>query len=267
MSPDGTGQANVTNDAPVQGSPSWSPDGSRIAFDQIDAGVTRTWHMAANGTDRVLADDGAGPIRERRDPAWSPDGTKIAATNGAALGTMNPDGSGVVSVVTGANADPDWSPAGDRITYQDTGYPENCHFARLNVVKVDGTGDQALTHDMNCDYRIEGNSWAPNADRISYWSTAEFCPPTCADGGLFTIKPDGTDRQPVPGGGRNPAYSPDGAKFAYDNGTSIFTMNADGTGVSGALATGTEPDWQPILRGYARPKSASPVLRLAGPGL
>jgi hypothetical protein len=36
-------------------------------------------------------------------------------------------------------------------------------------------------------------------------------------------------------------------------------MAADGTGLSGPLATGTEPDWQPILRGYARPKAATPT--------
>src|SRR3954471_13873083 len=58
MNPDGSGQLNLTNDATTQGSPSWSPDGTRIAFDEVDSGVIKTWTMKADGTDRVLADDG-----------------------------------------------------------------------------------------------------------------------------------------------------------------------------------------------------------------
>jgi hypothetical protein len=259
MNPDGSNQVNLTSDATAQGSPSWSPDGTRIAYDQ----GTQTFTMLADGTNRTLADDGFGNIRNRRDPAWSPDGTRVAFTNGAALFTMNPDGSGVFGVIAGANNDPDWSPAGDLIAYGDLGDPPHfCDFSRLQRVRFDGTDNQQLTDDMDCNYELAGSSWAPNAQRIGYYSVAGFCPPACADGGLFTIKPDGSDRQPVPGGGPNPAFSPDGTKIAYaSDGFAdgpIHTMNADGSGVSSTLAIGNEPDWQPIIGGYPRPKAATP---------
>jgi WD40-like Beta Propeller Repeat len=257
MNPDGSGQVNVTNDAAAQGSPSWSPDGARIAFDEVDAGVIKTWTMKADGTDRVLADDGS-VIASRRDPAYSPDGTRIAFTNGNTLFTMNPDGTQVTGVFGNANNDPDWSSDGGRIVYSDIG-AVNADRPRLHAVDPNGANHQELTDDTSQNYIIEGSSWAPNAQRVAYFSFGDFCPPTCADAGFFTIKRDGTDRQTVPGGGPNPAYSPDGTRFAYDNRTSVLTMNADGTGVSGPLATGTEPDWQPILRGYARPKAATPM--------
>src|SRR3954447_8887580 len=67
MNPDGSGQVNLTNDAATQGSPSWSPDGTKIAYDQGD----QTFVMNADGTNRAFADDGTGNIRKRRDPAWS----------------------------------------------------------------------------------------------------------------------------------------------------------------------------------------------------
>ncbi len=73
-----------------------------------------------------------------------------------------------------------------------------------------------------------------------------------------------TDRQPLAPSGPtpyfDPVYSPDGKKIVYrDSGGAIRTVNLDGTGASGALATGGRPDWQPILRGYARPKAATPM--------
>ena len=49
----------------------------------------------------------------------------------------------------------------------------------------------------------------------------------------------------TPQPGFHPAFSPNGTKIAYDDGTSIFTMNADCSGSSSALVTGTQPSWSP----------------------
>src|SRR3954451_19195013 len=75
MNPDGSAQLNLTNDAAVQGSPSWSPDGARIVYEETGA----IWQMRADGTGRVFVNT---PPNGGRDPAWSPDGTKIVLTNG-----------------------------------------------------------------------------------------------------------------------------------------------------------------------------------------
>src|SRR5689334_24797212 len=59
MNPDGTDQVNVTNDAPTQTDPAWSPDGTRIAFNQLKQGCCmQAWWMLADGSNRTLAHDG-----------------------------------------------------------------------------------------------------------------------------------------------------------------------------------------------------------------
>jgi large repetitive protein len=44
---------------------------------------------------------------------------------------------------------------------------------------------------------------------------------------------------------KNPVFSADASKIAFARGGSIYTMNADGTGLSAALASGDEPFWSP----------------------
>ena len=59
----------------LDGSPSWSPDGGRIAFDSLRDG---------NGEIYVMNADGSGQTRLTDDPgfdgsaSWSPDGSRIA---------------------------------------------------------------------------------------------------------------------------------------------------------------------------------------------
>ncbi len=261
MNADGSGQVNLTNDAVPQSSPSWSPDGARIAFDQDTGTNTRVWTMNADGSGKAMATNGTFP--QSRDPAWSPDGTRLVFSNFAgALWTMNPDGTGVVGPITpplGGNPSlPEWSPSGSLIAFQHG--PSGCGPGSLSVIAPDGSNFATIF--SNCNVNIFGSSWSPDAQRIAFNGTDVLgCLPSdpCPDVGFFTIRPDGTDRQELPNGGPFPAWSPDGTKIAFDSGSGIRTMNADGTGVSLSLAAGIEPDWQPLLRGYARPKAATPM--------
>src|SRR2546430_113950 len=94
--------------------PSWSPDGTKIAFATNRDGNDEIYVMNADGTNAVnvtksaFADDG---------PAWSPDGTKIAFYSDrdgsdVAIYVMNANGSGVVKLTSSAVPDelPAWSP-------------------------------------------------------------------------------------------------------------------------------------------------------------
>src|SRR5207237_5547942 len=66
---------------------SWSPDGTRIAFDreELDISTTDVWVMNADGSgQRRLARFGG-------QPAWSPDGRTIAFVNGD-VWSCDPDG-------------------------------------------------------------------------------------------------------------------------------------------------------------------------------
>ena len=100
MNADGTGQVNLTNDAAVQGSPAWSPDGNKIAYDQAGPNSSFTlWTMLADGSNRTQANV---VFNQMVDPAWSPDGTRIVFTNNVALFTMNPDGTGTFGPIGSA---------------------------------------------------------------------------------------------------------------------------------------------------------------------
>ena len=62
-------------DLVVLGSPSWSPDGKRIAFSAVDKGGNSDLYIF-DMTDRILTRL-TNDIYEDRDPAWSPDGGSI----------------------------------------------------------------------------------------------------------------------------------------------------------------------------------------------
>jgi Tol biopolymer transport system component len=91
-------------DPTEQGSPSWSPDGTRIAFDDRQD----IWVMDADGGNQARLTSGA---EAERQPVFSPDGTRIAFVRGSQIVTSDLTG-GDVQVVTEDNliGQPDWQP-------------------------------------------------------------------------------------------------------------------------------------------------------------
>jgi dipeptidyl aminopeptidase/acylaminoacyl peptidase len=64
--------------------------------------------------------------------------------------------------------------------------------------------------------------------------------------GLVLMDPDGTNIRPIISNlnAQNPSWSPDGKQLAFDDGTTIYTVNVDGTGLK-RLLNGSEPAWSP----------------------
>ncbi len=133
--------------------PSWSPDGSMIAFryalvddDYVDSFTTNIgiWIVNADGTARRQVTQRSPGSSWDREPQWSPDGKKLVFVRddlerkAEALFTVNIDGTGLFQVTAwalNAGGHPDWSPDGKWIVV--TGPKDGS----VNVYKVhpDGT--------------------------------------------------------------------------------------------------------------------------------
>jgi hypothetical protein len=146
---------NLTNSSGTfDASPSWSPDGSLIAFN-LDGDL---WTMHTNGSSPTDITNSA----DYEDaPVWSPDGTKIAFTdNGvdAEIYVMDANGSNRVNVSNNAAYDDnsDWGPAA--ATPSPTPSPTPTH-SPTSTPSPTPTPTSALTlvwGDNDCSSVIDG---------------------------------------------------------------------------------------------------------------
>ena len=222
---DGTGLTRLTNyDDDTKDlscwCPSWSPDGSKIAFgfmimENVYNFKMDIYIMDADGTNRTkLTDDGCSYI-----PRWSPDGSKIVFRSHRdgydAIYKMNADGSNQTLILNSSGSWFSWSPDGSKIAFH--------RGNQIYTMNTDGTDQICLT----TNYAIsECPAWSPDGTKIAFVSDI-FELPTLM--GIYVMNADGSNltRLDV---GTEPSWSPDGSKIAFEDiGSRLCIINSDGS--------------------------------------
>jgi len=234
----GTGLQRLTDNAGMDTDPSWSPDGSRLAFSRATAGGLRIFVMNADGSGLIALSTSATLVQDQR-PRWSPDGQKIAFRRDvqspeSGLYVIGADGSGQTHIAGAIDwYSPEWirgypmswSPGSDRLT-----------FVRNNdlyVVYANGAGEALIAPG----FVWSQTEWSPGARILALRYDTK--PYTGIDevSALLTLNPDGTDLTLVTGESVQPlelysfAWSPTAARVAYTNlvtPSNIYTIDADG---------------------------------------
>ena len=255
-------------------SPSWSPDGSRMAF-AADGDI---YVVNANGRERVNLTDS---LDDDTQPAWSPSGDVIAFMSRSQLGSdihvVRRDGTGQTNLTNHPAVYHGfaWSPDGTRIAFAShrgklppgltdgsrTPSPRSILASlrgppELYVVDADGTNETRLTFNEASDFNP---TWSPDGTRLAFQSDLD------GDQEIYVIGVDGKGLTQLTDNARGdvfPAWSPDGRHIAFASNRpeiefaarlnvdyDIYVMNPDGTeqiNLNNAPQFNfTRPSWSP----------------------
>lgn len=243
--------------APVQtvpssdSAPSWSPDGTRIAF----ARTSGTGASSARAGIYLVDPEGGEPRQILSGsfgyPDWSPDGRRLVVTVRGESGwdggiaTVAPTGDSLKWLTYAPGYAAKWSPDGGTIAFQ-TYDTQNVY--RLWLMNSDGTRLRILNPSGG-----EGwfePDWSPEGLRLVHVRSG----PGIAKPGLFVMDAAGSAMQRLTDDGfeaRYPSWSPDGRWIVWGawhgRSTELWLAKADGTGAR-KLANGYWPDWAPDSR-------------------
>ena len=239
MGADGGNPQRLTNNPANDLSPSWSPDGKRIAFISDRDGHPDRAPGWFTSEIYVMDADGGNPQNltnhpsDDRSPSWSPDGTRIVfqsyrdndRNHNIEIYVINADGSNLQRLTNNLAADeaPAWSPDGEQIVFESA---REGHFIDLDenitseiyVMDADGGNQRRLTENRNND---EDPVWSPDGKRIAFAADRKG---DFEKIDIYVMDADGGNQQKLTNNrvwDSSPSWSPDSQRI-------VFNSNRDG---------------------------------------
>jgi Tol biopolymer transport system component len=212
--------------------PSWSPDGTKVAFARASSTARFTssiYVMNANGSRVVRLTRGSGD----HTPTWSRDGKRIAFIRHGDLAIVTLAGRTRIVTRDIELSAAAWSRDGRWIAMAPKWRKE------LLVIRPNGTGRRAVTRSL--DAPADSVSWSPG-DRMLAFATRST---------VARIGRDGSDYRAIGTGGR-PSWSPNGTRLVFGNenepgGLAVVDSNGTRIRILTPPATNVadrDPDWQ-----------------------
>jgi Tol biopolymer transport system component len=215
----------VTDDAPLDWNPVWTPAGDALVFGSTRSGAFNLWRIAldpSTGAPRSSPEPLTVPSGWAGWPSLSRDGRRLAFVDRNARSTVVRSAfDPVARKLAGAAApafqsslellEQELSPDGAWILFSNAGLPANLH-----VVRADGTGYRQV---IDGDFRDRQAHWSPDGRTIAF-QTSRW------DSGLALVHADGSGLRQVPSGPEpiwEPRWSPDGTRLAV-NGNDHFLI-------------------------------------------
>ncbi|MCP5104902.1 MAG: hypothetical protein GY950_16060 [bacterium] len=247
MDEDGSNQQQLTHSPDSEHTPTFSPDGTQIAF--VNYTKKKLLIMDVDGSNhRTIYTSTAHQIAYT---AWSPDGSKLTFRQGPYnyydIWVINSDGSNPHNITNDGhhNGRSSWSPDGSKIVYDRRSIPPYSYSVEVWVMNSDGSNKTQLTFGGWCGYTCENVAadWSPDGTRLTYASGAygHVIGNRMYRWDIYVMNPDGTNKIRLttdPIQEEFPVWTPDSNRIAFNRNGDIYLINADGTGESRLTFTG-----------------------------